>query len=168
MEAPLRLKSTFALLTAAAAGSALVFTGGANAAQVDSATGGGQIMVGSEGGAGDTIAFTAKDDAPDGEEDSGQVQFVDRTGGTGKGGAAQHGRVVCVNVDGNTARIGGVWTSGPAEGENFGLYVQDNGEGDGSDIVALSDFASAECAEEPDDQDWALARGNAQVRDKTP
>ncbi len=50
----------------------------------DRATGGGQILVGTRG-AGDTIAFTAQGTPQQARE---QVQFVDRTGGIGKGNAS--------------------------------------------------------------------------------
>ena len=161
MEAALRLKSTFALLSAAAAGSALVFTGGANAAQPDSATGGGQIVFSSEGGPGDTIAFTAKGTP---EAGTGQVQYVKRSNEDGSQ-TVQHGEVTCLRVDGTTAFIEGVWR----DGGEFGLFVQDNGEGANAsepDIVAITPVNPDDCGDEADEDNMtALGRGNAQVRD---
>lgn len=164
LEAALRLKTTTVLLATAAAGGVFLINGGATAAQPASATGGGQTMVGSQG-AGDTIAFTARNGA-DGAA-TGQVQYVDRNGGTGQDQTVQHGVIDCfvVDPDGKTARMSGTWTSGDLSGDPFALYVQDNGEGDGSDIVAVTDVDSTSCAKTPDNpNDFALARGNAQVR----
>lgn len=162
-EAPLRLKSTLTLVTAAAAGSALVMTGGAFAAPpaVDSATGGGQILFSTDGGAGNTIAFTARGNA---QEATGQVQYVNREAGNGQSQEVLHGTVDCIVVDGTIARMSGVWR----DGTEFALYVQDNGEGSSAedDIVAIAPVDDAQCADDPNDDDMtALGRGNAQVRD---
>lgn len=138
----------------------LVAAGTAVAGQEDAATGGGQVLVGTNGGAGDTIAFTARGTADQG---TGQVQYVDREGGTGQDQTVTHGTVTCIAVDGNVARIAGVWT----DGGTFGLYVEDNGEGqDASDVVTLMPDEMSCDFDAPDDSDKvALARGNAQVRD---
>lgn len=164
LEAALRVKTTTVLLAAGAAGAAFLVAGGATAAQpgVDSATGGGQVLIG-DGGAGDTIAFTARGTA-DGA--SGQVQYVDRTGGTGQGQTVDHGTVECIEVDGNTARISGTWNDG--EGA-FSLFVVDNGQGSAAedDIVTVTRLTTPQCGddfEDPDNRD-ALARGNVQVND---
>jgi hypothetical protein len=153
-------KRTIALVGAGAAGAALALSGAtAFATQEDAATGGGQILVGT-GGAGDTIAFTAQ-----GTTDAarGQVQYVDRAGGTGQGQTVVHGTVDCIDAQGNVARIAGTWR----DGGGFGLYVQDNGNGDGTDIVALTPPNDTNCADDPEDENrTALARGNAQVRDR--
>lgn len=154
--------STVAALGAAALGTALLVPTFASAGQEDRATGGGQIMVGSDGGPGSTIAFTAR-----GTEDAarGQVQYVNREDGAGKAQTVQHGTVSCLYVSGNTARIAGEWRDGSGP---FYMYVKDNGQGSSteSDIVALTSVSDSQCADDPqDDPKWALARGNAQVHD---
>ena len=153
-------KKTITLVGVGVAGAALALSGAsAFAGQEDAATGGGQILVGTEGGAGDTIAFTAQGTT---EAAKGQVQYVDRDGGTGQGQTVMHGTVECIDVQGNEARIAGTWR----DGGSFGLYVQDNGEGDGSDMIALTPDLT-DCAEDREDDDpTGLARGNAQVRDR--
>jgi hypothetical protein len=131
----------------------------------DRATGGGQILVGTRG-AGDTIAFTAQGTP---EAATGQVQFVDRTGGTGKGNVRFHGVVDCILVVGNTAEIAGHERD---TGDPFTLRVVDNGEGRNaveSDTIFFDDTADDEpCVQDDNDEDdpsVALARGNAQVYD---
>lgn len=129
----------------------------------DRATGGGQILVGTRG-AGDTIAFTARGTATAAQ---GQVQYVDRMDGTGRGQTTYHGAVACLDVTGNTAKIAGTWR----DGGNFQLFVEDNGEGAGalaSDVVVVVSMADEPACDfdEPDEEDQtALARGNAQVYD---
>ena len=152
-------KKMFTIVGVGVAGAALAFSGStAMAGQEDAATGGGQILVGDRG-AGDTIAFTAQGTA---EAAKGQVQYVDREGGTGQGQTVQHGTVTCIDVQGNVARIAGEWR----DGGTFGLFVEDNGEGDGTDMIALTPDL-ADCAEDrEDDEPTGLARGNAQVRDR--
>ncbi|MBI2243511.1 MAG: hypothetical protein HYU55_06030 [Nocardioides sp.] len=148
------------ILGVAVAGCAVLVAAPAVAGQEDAATGGGQILVGSDGGAGDTIAFTARGTA---DAASGQVQYVDREGGTGQGQTVSHGTVTCIAVDGNVARIAGTWT----DGGSFGLYVEDNGEGKAaSDVVTLMPNEMTCDFDAPEDSDKVgLARGNAQVRD---
>jgi hypothetical protein len=150
-------RKTITLAGVGVAGVALALSGvSASAGQGDAATGGGQILVGSDGGAGSTIAFTAQGTA---EAGRGQVQYVDRSG---EEQVVQHGTVTCIDVQGNVARIAGEWR----DGGTFGLYVQDNGEGDGSDMIAVTPNLT-DCAEDRDDDDpTGLARGNAQVRDR--
>lgn len=144
----------FVLMGLAAAG-ALAFAGvSATAGQGDSTTGGGQTLLGVKG-AGNTIAFTAK-------QGGGQVQFVDRSGGKGPDQVVHHGTVSCIDVEANVARIAGTWT----DGGPFAIYVEDNGEGkDANDIVTLLDESDCDFEEPDDDQKTALGRGNAQVRD---
>lgn len=169
MEAALRVRTTTALLGAAALGSAFLVSGGATAAQVDSVTGGGQVLVSQDGnGAGSTIAFTATDTGDGEAPDSGQVQYVNRQAGNGKDQTVSHGTVTCVMVDDDqTARIGGTWTSGDLAGQTFGIYVRDLGNGAGSDFVAVTPFVAGECAEERDDDgQFALARGDAQIHNR--
>ena len=170
----MKKKTTFTLVGVGVAGAALALTGAsAFAGQGDAATGGGQILVGDAGalaqeerareadaGAGDTIAFTAQGTA---EAATGQVQYVDREGGTGQGQTVKHGTVTCIDVKGNVARIAGEWR----EGGTFGLYVEDNGEGgDATDMIAITPDLT-DCAEDREDGErYGLARGNAQVRDR--
>ena len=129
----------------------------------DRATGGGQVLVSDDGGAGDTIAFTARGTA---EAAKGEVQYVDRTGGTGQGQTTYHGDVQCLAVDGNRAKLSGTWR----DGGNFQLIVIDNGEGAGdeNDVVIVQKMDDFNCSDEDDDDDdgqTALSRGNAQVYD---
>jgi len=151
-------KKTITLVGVGVAGAALALSGtSALAGQGDAATGGGQILVGTEGGAGSTIAFTAQ---AVGDAARGQVQYVDRSG---EEQVVHHGTVGCIDVEGNTARISGEWR----DGGTFGLYVEDNGNGDGTDIVALTPVNDTNCADDPEEENrTALARGNAQVRDR--
>lgn len=153
------MRTPITLLVAALAALALVAAGSPN----DRATGGGQILVGDRG-AGDTIAFTAQE-GRDGVK--GQVQYVDREGGTGQGQTVLHGTVTCLTVEGNTATIGGLWR----DGGDFEIYVVDNGQGAAAeaDIVTVNTEPSQVDCEQDDDEDdgdpIALARGNAQVYD---
>lgn len=141
----------------------------------DRATGGGQIFFNFDSGssdpvdgAGDTIAFTAQEGR---NGVKGQVQFIDRTGGTGQGQVKLHGTVTCLEVNGNTARIGGTATrTDDPDRTAFELLVIDNGEGAANvqgDQIALAFVDSPECSEDDEDDDaqTTLARGNAQVYD---
>ena len=142
-------------------------------APVDRATGGGQIVLSSDiGGAGDTIAFTARGNSTSA---SGEVQWIQRTStnptgrGTGEDSLKAHGRVACLLVSGNMAKISGSWVRGDFTG-NFELNVVDNGEGLATDdtiVLQSEDDTSPTCDTETDDDDGqlALARGNAQVYD---
>lgn len=133
----------------------------AKGSRTDRATGGGQIMVGTRG-AGDTIAFTAQGTP---EAGKGQVQVVDRTGGTGQGQTKFHGTVTCLNVEGNMAKLAGTAN----DNGTFTLFVVDNGEGGNadSDLITLDRQSDPTCEFNDDDEDNAvdLARGNAQVYD---
>ena len=169
-------------LLIAAAVLSLAIPGFANAGSAyDRATGGGQVFFTfaedpddppsvdeEEIGAGDTIAFTAQE-GRDGVK--GQVQFIDRTGGTGRGQVKLHGIVTCIDViSANTARIGGVAQRNDDEsrGNNFQMLVTDNGEGasnvDG-DQIAFQFVDTPDCEEQDgeDDAQTTLARGNVQV-----
>lgn len=133
----------------------------------DRATGGGQVLVGTRG-AGDTVAFTAQGSQTDAR---GQVQYVDRDGGTGQGQSVYHGEVDCLYVEGNVAIIGGDYAERDG-GARFELYVVDNGEGAAadSDVVWIGEppsdsYCDPENYEGDDAPDQALARGNAQVHD---
>ena len=150
--APLALLAVAVPVTAAVAGSA-----------TDRATGGGQILVSSDGkGAGDTIAFTARGTS---DAATGQVQYVDREGGTGQGQTVLHGTVSCLAVSGNTAKLAGTFE----DGTPFTMVVVDNGEGAlaSNDTIALQKTDDPSCDREDgdDDSQTDLARGNTQVYD---
>jgi hypothetical protein len=132
----------------------------------DRATGGGQILVGK--GAGDTIAFTGQQIAPGSTAAKGEVQYIDRTGGTGKGHINFHGDVFCMQAVGNMAEIA-YRPKGQPNGDIDQLYIVDNGEpNQGQDVVFIDEDPESQCAiqnNDNDDGDTALARGNAQVYD---
>ena len=149
---------------------AMAVPGIANAgAPLDRATGGGQILVSSDGGAGDTIAFTARNTTADSDDAQGQVQIVDRTGGTGKDNVRMHGTVTCLRVEGTMAKIGGTVTKSNGDTTPFTIVVQDNGQGSEAqnDTILLERVSDPSCDEEENDDDGNtdLARGNAQVYD---
>jgi hypothetical protein len=148
----------------------------------DRVTGGGQVLT--AGGAGDTIAYSAQQDMAGGFK--GQIQYVDRTDGTGQGQQQYHYVVTCLDVEGSTAYIEGTVRGldpDDATGtETITLYVADNGEGAASeaDIVVVNpsgndsddnadDNACGDAqASEADMERFGLTRGNAQVYDATP
>lgn len=158
---------------------ALAVTGmsqSAAAPAVYKVTGGGQTLVPADGGAGDTIAFTAQSQGAEGEAAKGQFQYVDRTGGTGKGQETVHGTVSCVVVfssgEGGMAAIGGYSRSGEA----FRIDVTDNGSGGGTnDMIVVRRGAAAQdgsdqdqddtalCDEEAENADADLSRGNVTI-----
>ena len=137
-------------------------------------TGGGQILADNQTtGAGSTIAFNAQQSADD---IKGQVQYILRSGGTGKGQNARHGEITCVNVitpgDGGTARLGGIFEHDPAQ--SFVIDVTDGGEGagDAADMISIREGEAADtdgdgdatCNDSGDFQDGvALGRGNVQI-----
>ena len=156
--------------TIAALGMAVVATvaGSASAGgNVDKATGGGQILLSSDGrGPGDTITFTAQ--AREGD-DLGNVNVIDRTDNTGKGGVHYRADVACIVVEGNTAKISGVGQFKDGTTSPYTLIVIDNGEGAlaEDDVIAFqyADDVTCEREDGDDDAQTALARGNAQVTD---
>lgn len=128
-------------------------------------TGGGQTLVANQS-AGNTLAFNARGNEVDAQ---GQLQYVDRTAGTGQAQVVRHGIVDCVFVRsftdrGGQATVGGYFRD---TNERFTLDVIDNGEGNGNnDIIEFRDEATMDCSEERDDDDALtveLARGNVQV-----
>jgi hypothetical protein len=129
----------------------------------DRVTGGGQINVDTDGGAGDTIAFVIQGA---GEDVIGQFQHVDRSGGTGQGGDSWHGSPACLEVAGNMAKAVIERTD---NGELFELIIVDNGQGAAAenDIVALTQDDDISCGDDDDDDeaDTELGRGNIQVYD---
>jgi hypothetical protein len=133
----------------------------------DRVTGGGQVLVSSDGGVGDTIAFTAQALVSGEEAARGEVQYVNREGGTGQGQEVLHGRVTCVTAEGTMAKIAGTWNN---DAGDFEILVVDNGEGalaDDDIVTVQPEETSPQCDEDDDDDDGetALARGNAQVHD---
>ena len=124
-------------------------------------TGGGQTDVG-DSGAGDTIAFVAMEK---GEGVHGQVQYIDREGGTGKGQTVFHGTVTCLTAvdagEQGAAYLAGTWR----DGGTFEIYAEDNGEpNQGSDLIYVDQGATPNCEDDDDDDEpTALGRGNVQV-----
>jgi len=156
--------------TIAALGMAVVATlaGSADAGSTDKATGGGQILLSTDGrGPGDTITFTAQRRA-DGSV-QGSVNVIDRTGNTGKGGIHFRGDVTCIEVAGNVAHIAGNGAKSDGTKTAFTLMVTDNGEGSAADndLISFQEVSTPTCDDndEDDDAETELARGNAQVTD---
>ena len=134
-------------------------------ASFDRVTGGGQVIFDSSGGAGNTIAFSARQV---GEGADGEVQYVNREGGVGSAQRVVHGDVECLRVDGNRAEIAGRWND--EDGTPFHILVVDNGPGgadDNYDIVTVTDVQDPTCDQDDDDDDGELrlARGNSTVYD---
>jgi hypothetical protein len=140
----------------------------ASAGAGDKATGGGQVLIASDGrGPGDTITFTAQQRA-DGTV-HGNVNVIDRVQDSGTGqGFHFRGDVTCVEAVGNTAKIAGTG-EGPDGTTGFTLIVVDNGEGSAADddTITLQYTNDPTCDRQNGDNDDAvdLARGNAQVTD---
>lgn len=143
----------------AAAAAVLLMPGAHADGSGDRAQGGGQVLVGTRGGAGDTIAFTAFGTESAG---SGEVQYVDRTATSQ---TILHGSVTCLAVSGNTAKLAGTWD----QGGTFTIVAEDNGEGAlaNDDMISINNAAEPNCSRDNNDQDnnTALARGNVQVYD---
>lgn len=148
-------------VTCAAAGLLAVPVAAQAGGPVDKATGGGQILFATQG-AGNTIAFTAQGTADDAK---GQLQFIDRSAGKGGAQVKHHGEVTCIVVEGTIAKVAGTLRNG----DNFNLYVEDTGEGQGNaDPIFFDSMADTpDCGfDTPSNDDIeALARGNAQVTD---
>jgi hypothetical protein len=129
------------------------------------ATGGGQILFSTDGGAGNTIAFNAHG----GAVPKGQLQKIDRSAGNGQAQVRFHGVVDCYRqISANSAEFGGYNKSDL--GDRWTVVVTDNGEGAnaaGADMIAFEDTAMDACAEDDDDGDASLelGRGNVQVYD---
>jgi len=132
----------------------------ATAAPFPLVTGGGQTLADDQStGAGDTIAFTARGTGEGGLA-QGQVQYVDREADAAQ--QVQHGRITCLVVTGNTARLAGTWS----DGSNFEIAVEDNGSNeDTPDMVAVYDVDTQNCEnnDEETDDPTALARGNVTI-----
>jgi uncharacterized Zn-binding protein involved in type VI secretion len=162
------MKFKVALAGAAVVALALPVTA-AVAGNGDKATGGGQVLLGSGDVKASTIAFTAQGTT---EAAKGQVQFVDRSAGTGRNQVKYHGIVDCIEVTGTLAIIGGFKRGGEASdsADRFVLRVQDNGEPNrGADMIQFDNESDAPdtCGNDDENEppEFALARGNAQVRD---
>lgn len=154
----------------AVAGLAVIASLGTSAgagSTADKATGGGQVLVASDGrGPGDTITFTAQERA-DGSV-TGNLNVIDRVQGAGGKGYHFRGDVTCIEATGNVAKIGGTGT-GPEGTTGFIVIVTDNGQGSAADddTITLQYTNDPTCEREDGDNDAAvdLARGNAQVTD---
>lgn len=138
-----------------------------SASSGDKVTGGGQILVSTDGrGPGDTITFQAQS-RPDGTVE-GMVNVIDRTAGAGGKGYHFRGDVTCLDVTGNTAIVGGLGT-GPDNTTAFTLIVVDNGQGAAADddqiTLTYTDDPTCNQDNSDDDNTTDLARGNAQVRE---
>lgn len=157
----MRFKQFVSLTAAVALAVPLAATAGSS---TDRATGGGQILLGTQG-AGTTIAFTAQGTS---EAAKGQVQVVDRAAGRGQDQVKFHGIVECILVEGNMAEIAGRERD---SNDPFTLRVVDNGEGAAAsnDMIFFDDVEDDRRCESDDNDDddlqVALARGNAQVYD---
>lgn len=133
----------------------------------DKATGGGQVLVATDGrGPGDTITFTGQERA-DGSV-VGNVNVIDRVQDAGGKGYHFRGDVTCIEAVDNVAKLGGTGT-GPDGTTGFILIVTDNGQGSAADndTITLQYTNDVTCEREDGDNDGAvdLARGNAQVTD---
>jgi hypothetical protein len=163
----LKLKITLAI---AALGAFALSGTYASAGNGDKITGGGQILFSTDGGAGNTIAFTAQGTNTAAK---GQVQFIDRSGGKGKNQVKFHGVVDCVETGGNFGVASGYKKGTPADAQDdpanrFLLRVVDNGQGqDDNDMIQFDRNTTDTCgpAEDDDEPSFELGRGNAQVRD---
>ena len=141
----------------AASATALSATAGSDMSR---ATGGGQVELGTRGGAGDTIAFTAQNrEGETGNFATGQVQYVDRTAA---GQTVLHGLVECLQVNDNVAKLAGEFR----DGSPFQVIVKDNGHGPNppdTDMIAIQQ-EPVDCSQDNTDGNLiALARGNAEV-----
>lgn len=171
------MRPTRVLTTAVLVGTLLVPTAASAGSPRDRATGGGQILLSDASGPGSTIAFTAQGSVDDAK---GQIQFIDRTGGTGRNQVRAHYVVDCVAVeeardnDETAAYVSGVNRDDPSD--VITMYIVDNGEGAMADmdIVAVGPMGDDESSDgpcgviEPSDEEratYALARGNVQTHD---
>lgn len=125
------------------------------------ANGGGQILnEGQVNGAGDTIAFSVKDEVTP----NGQIQYVDREvndngNGTGQNQVVRHGSPTCFMATGTTAQIGVQWNDQTVAT----LFVEDGGPQ--ADMVTVVPGGTPDCEQDEPDETTALARGNVTVRD---
>jgi hypothetical protein len=125
-------------------------------------TGGGQNPLESVTGPGNTIAFEAHQGS--GTTATGNVQFIDRSAGTGQSQVKYHGTIECLFFDSsNSAQMYGH----DRNGDPFELFVMDNGEGasGGNDIASFNNDPRGDCSK-PDSSDEGstqLFRGNSQV-----
>lgn len=125
------------------------------------ANGGGQILnEGQVNGAGDTIAFSVKDEV----SPQGQIQYVDRElndkgNGTGQNQIVRHGSPTCFTAMMNMAQIGVQWNDGSVAT----IFVEDGGPQ--NDLVTIVPGGTPDCEQDEPDETTALARGNVTVRD---
>jgi hypothetical protein len=92
---------------------------------------------------------------------TGEVEVI------GPDGTRYHGDVTCLVVEDNLAVLAGTLDIGPDE--FFVLWVQDTVAGErGADMVEFDSTDNANQADcDIEEPDWALVRGNAQVKDDT-
>lgn len=148
----IRIALIFGLLSALALGAVSL----TRASNVSMANGGGQVLNGeTASGAEDTIAFTVRDEtAP-----VGQIQYVNREGGTGQGQVVLHGSPTCFRAEGSVAQIGVEWR----DGGTSTIFVEDGGPGD--DYVTVAPGSTPDCDDDEPDDETYLARGNVTVWD---
>lgn len=141
-----------------------VSVGNAVADNGDKVTGGGQVIFSEGDVKASTIAFTAQGTT---ETAKGQIQFINRAEGAGQNQVKYHGVVDCLEVTDNYGVIGG-HKRGDEE-NRFVLRVVDNGEPNrGADLIQFDNESEDNACgddEEDEDPEFALAHGNAQVRD---
>lgn len=125
------------------------------------ANGGGQILnEGQVNGAGDTIAFSVKDEVTP----QGQIQYVDRElndkgNGTGQNQVVRHGSPTCFRAEMKMAQIGVQWNDNTMST----IFVEDGGPQ--NDMVSITPGSTPDCDQDEPDDTTALARGNVTVRD---
>jgi hypothetical protein len=132
----------------------------------DKVSGGGTVWFSDDDVKRSTIAFTAQGTT---SAAKGQVQFIDRSAGAGRNQVKYHGIVDCLEVTGNYAVAGGYRKGTSPSTDRFVLRVVDNGEPNrGIDMIEFDDETEDNACgddEEDSDPEFALATGNAQVRD---
>ena len=166
----MRLLSRTTLIAGLAVAAAIGGTANAGSS-VDRATGGGQVVINTSGGPGDTITFQARNTGDGTDAATGSVNMIDSNpdSTTAKGqGFHFQGTVECLMVSGTTAKLAGTGTGPDGNPTAFTLLVQDNGEGLGdNDMIAFNYVDSPDCSRQngDDNGNTELARGNAQVYD---
>lgn len=137
----------------------------------DKVTGGGQVIINNNfQGAGDTIAFTARELTPSGPAARGQVEYLPTASQSGPiiSAGRWHGSVNCLVVDSDqTATFAGRKTQGN-DLPFFRISVVDNGpEGGGNqgeDLIFLEESEDPlDCEDDADADEQTLARGNLTV-----
>lgn len=163
---------------AAIAAAIPVATSLADPASLDTATGGGEVIVRLvvnepfEGeGPFTTVAFTARQLQPGDPAADGEIQEVDRHSqpffvGPGRG-SIFHGKVVCLRVVGDEAvLLYRARTDTAPDPRLHQLYIKDNGEGQEDDVIIIDRDPTAPCVvTKPSGTEIELGRGNVQLED---